>query len=33
MQDELKLLNKLIISGEYPPLEGIAGDFFHESAT
>jgi hypothetical protein len=33
MQDELKLLDRLITSGEYPPLEGIAGDFIHEPAT
>jgi hypothetical protein len=33
MQDELKLLDRLIGSGEYPPLEGIAGAFVHEPAT
>jgi hypothetical protein len=33
MQDELKLLDRSITSGEYPPLEGIAGDFVHEPAT
>jgi len=33
MQDELKLLDRLIASGEYPALEGIAGDYVHKPAT
>lgn len=33
MQTELRLLDSLIVSGEYPAVEGVAGDFYHEPAT
>lgn len=32
MQEELKLLDQLIVAGEYPPVEGISGDYSHDSA-
>jgi hypothetical protein len=33
MQEELRLLDTLIVSGEYPAVEGVDGDFYHEPAT
>ncbi len=29
MQEELQLLDRLIVAGEYPPVEGVSGDYFH----
>ena len=32
MQDELEWLDRLIATGEYPAVEGVAGDYYHEPA-
>jgi hypothetical protein len=32
MQEELELLDRLIAAGEYPAVEGVAGDYHHEPA-
>ena len=30
MMEKLKLLDRLIATGEYPAVEGVAGDYYHE---
>src|SRR5262249_38315602 len=32
MQQELQLLDRLIVEGEYPSVRGVAGDYVHETA-